>query len=517
MNNQPDNSNLSRRRFLLRCSKAGLSAAAACSLGYAFFDPSGPKASQPKEDGVVFPDFAVAAPDSKMSIVRGADRKITIERAFEALGGMGAYIQKDDRVLLKVNAAFASPPVLGATSHPDLVEAVCRLCYKAGASDVIVSDNPINDPASSFALTGIGRAAEAAGARVAFPRETAFRPAMIPQTQLLQNWPILFEPFQKINKVTGSIRISECVLCMNCLDGCCPRNIMTYGIHPSAGGEVLFPNLARREFVTAFVAGTAAIPMLRLSGTTGSNWNAGLIRPPGALAETDFLARCIKCGQCMRVCPTNVIQPALFQFGAEALWTPVLNFRIGTSVCQLNCIACGNLCPTAAIRPIWDTAERYENGKSETGIGQYFSKYPQDRSKIFLVTKAKSRNPDKMSIALEESLKRLQTDYVDLYFLHAVSGGELNDSIRAWAQKAKAANKIRFFGVSTHRNMEKVLTEAAQVDWIDGIMMTYNYRIMNTPAMQAAVKACVDKGIGLTAMKPRPKDNGASQARRPRN
>ncbi len=156
---------------------------------------------------------------------------------------------------------------------------------------------------------------------------------------------------------SGSIRTNECVLCMNCLDGCCPRNIMTYGIHPSAGGEVLSPNLARREFITAFVAGTAATPMLRLSGTTGSNWNAGLIRPPGALAETDFLARCIKCGQCMRVCPTNVIQPALFQFGAEALWTPVLNFRIGTSGCQLNCIACGNLCPTAAIRPI-DLDER---------------------------------------------------------------------------------------------------------------------------------------------------------------
>ncbi len=62
--------------------------------------------------------------------------------------------------------------------------------------------------------------------------------------------------------------------------------------------------------------------------------------------------RCIKCGQCMRVCPTNVIQPATLEAGLEGLWTPLLNFRVGTSGCQLNCIACGNVCPTSAIRPL---------------------------------------------------------------------------------------------------------------------------------------------------------------------
>ena len=54
----------------------------------------------------------------------------------------------------------------------------------------------------------------------------------------------------------------------------------------------------------------------------------------------------------MRICPTNVIHPAGLAGGIEGLWTPVLNFRIGTSGCQFNCIACGQLCPTAAIRPI---------------------------------------------------------------------------------------------------------------------------------------------------------------------
>jgi ferredoxin len=54
----------------------------------------------------------------------------------------------------------------------------------------------------------------------------------------------------------------------------------------------------------------------------------------------------------MRICPTNVIQPGGIEGGIENLWTPVLNNRIGSSGCQLNCVACGQVCPTAAIRPI---------------------------------------------------------------------------------------------------------------------------------------------------------------------
>jgi ferredoxin len=77
-----------------------------------------------------------------------------------------------------------------------------------------------------------------------------------------------------------------------------------------------------------------------------------LIRPPGSPAEEEFLARCTKCSQCMRVCPTNVLQPALLQGGLEGLWTPYLNNRIGSSGCQLNCVACSQTCPTGAIRPI---------------------------------------------------------------------------------------------------------------------------------------------------------------------
>jgi polyferredoxin/ferredoxin len=150
----------------------------------------------------------------------------------------------------------------------------------------------------------------------------------------------------------GPIRISECLMCMNCLDNCPTAKPLSYLPRPSAGGEVTGHGVTRRGFVAAAAAGLAAAPLAHLGGATGSNWSADLIRPPGSAAEEEFLARCLKCDACIRVCPTNVLQPAGLEHGWEALWTPVLNDRIGTSGCQLNCIACGHACPTGAIRPL---------------------------------------------------------------------------------------------------------------------------------------------------------------------
>jgi polyferredoxin len=150
---------------------------------------------------------------------------------------------------------------------------------------------------------------------------------------------------------TTEIRFNECILCVNCINEC-RHGLMTYQTVPSATGDIPGTNLSRRQFLTATISGAAVIPMLRVSGSLGSNWNPAVVRPPGALPENEFLSRCIKCGQCMRICPTNVIHPAGLESGIEGLWTPALNFRIGTSGCQFNCIACSHLCPTAAIRPI---------------------------------------------------------------------------------------------------------------------------------------------------------------------
>jgi predicted aldo/keto reductase-like oxidoreductase len=150
----------------------------------------------------------------------------------------------------------------------------------------------------------------------------------------------------------------------------------------------------------------------------------------------------------------------------------------------------------------WDTANSYGYGRSEEGIGKFFAKYPETRQQIFLVTKSGERDSDGMTELLNRSLKRMNTDYIDLYFVHGIrSIREVDNETRAWAKKAKAEGKIRFFGFSTHSNMEECMLEGAKLGWIDGIMMTYNYRLMHSNKMKEAVAACSEAGIGLTAMK----------------
>jgi polyferredoxin len=159
----------------------------------------------------------------------------------------------------------------------------------------------------------------------------------------------------------GNIRISECVLCFNCREEC-RDDLVVYQTRPSLSGEITNPDVSRRGFVLSLAGGIFAVPAIRLSNKLGTNWQHTVIRPPGALPEAEFLKRCIKCGQCMRVCPTNVIQPGGIEGGLENLWTPVLNNRIGSSGCQLNCVACGQICPTSAIRPI-TLAEKHGTGE----------------------------------------------------------------------------------------------------------------------------------------------------------
>jgi predicted aldo/keto reductase-like oxidoreductase len=150
----------------------------------------------------------------------------------------------------------------------------------------------------------------------------------------------------------------------------------------------------------------------------------------------------------------------------------------------------------------WDTAHSYSGGRSEKGVGKYFTRYPQDRKKIFLVTKSGAWSIKAMTRDLDESLERMQTDYADLFFVHGIRNiNAMDEDTRAWAEKAKAAGKIRFFGFSTHSNMAECLLGAAGLGWIDAIMTTYNYRLMHSDDMRRAVDACVRAGIGLTAMK----------------
>ncbi len=201
---QQNDKNIDRRQFLARAGKAGISIAAAGLISYQLYDRYGPATGVDAESLVTLPDFRV--PDKlgqTMSIVKGSDRKATVNKAIELLGGMERFVKRDETVAIKPNVAFASPPMLGATTHPELVAEVVRLCYKAGAKQVIVTDNPINDPASCFTLSGIGKAASKAGAKVVLPKAHLFRHTTLDGGKLIRNWPVFFGPFEKVDKLIG--------------------------------------------------------------------------------------------------------------------------------------------------------------------------------------------------------------------------------------------------------------------------------------------------------------------------
>lgn len=197
-----------RRDFLARAAKSGVAIAAAAGLGFWLHDRRGPVADAP-EHTAVLPDFSDPKLGRRMSIVTGTDRVKTVNRALQALGGIEQFVKKGDRVLLKVNAAFASPPSLSATTHPELVAELTRLCLAAGAASVIVTDNPINDPRSCFRLTGIARAAESNGAHLVVPKESLFKPFSLPGGRLIKNWPVLLEPFKGVTRLIGLAPVKD--------------------------------------------------------------------------------------------------------------------------------------------------------------------------------------------------------------------------------------------------------------------------------------------------------------------
>ncbi len=203
------NEKFTRRQFLSRSAKAGTAVIAACGFSYWLYDSSAPAPSVDTHSKSGFPNFSIPELENKMSIVHGENRVATLQTALNALGGMQTFITKGDRVLLKVNAAFASPPMLSATTHPLIVSELTRLCYRSGATSVWITDNPINDPASCFGLSGIDEAARSAGAKVLMPEERFFEPTTLADGRLIRNWPVLYEPFKDITKVIGVAPVKD--------------------------------------------------------------------------------------------------------------------------------------------------------------------------------------------------------------------------------------------------------------------------------------------------------------------
>ena len=195
---------------MARAGKAGASIAAAGTVSYLLYDPAGPTAAGKPEELVTLADFSIPhQPGRTISIVKGTNRVETVNKAIELLGGIKRFVKQGETVAIKPNVAFASPPMLSATANPELVAEVVRLCYNSGAKKVIVTDNPINDPLSCFTLSGIGKAAEAAGAEVILPKKHLFKHTSLEGGKLIRNWPIFFGPFEKIDKLIGIAPVKD--------------------------------------------------------------------------------------------------------------------------------------------------------------------------------------------------------------------------------------------------------------------------------------------------------------------
>ncbi|MBN1447966.1 MAG: 4Fe-4S binding protein [Bacteroidetes bacterium] len=158
---------------------------------------------------------------------------------------------------------------------------------------------------------------------------------------------------------------TDCHLCMNCVASC-PEAGIDFRFFPKREETTQKVSLTRRAVLSTAGAGMLAVPVLRAATHPGRTPDPTLVRPPGSLPEKEFLSRCIRCGECMNVCPNNALHPTLLQAGAEGIWSPMLMPRIG--YCEPTCVLCSQVCPTGAIDELTEAEKAWvpEAGKAET-------------------------------------------------------------------------------------------------------------------------------------------------------
>jgi len=150
-------------------------------------------------------------------------------------------------------------------------------------------------------------------------------------------------PTDAIDFENSKIDSAECIDCLACQYNC-PDLSIKYGRNLS----VVPFDITRRQVIFAIGSGLIAVPLAKT--LLHQKIQERLLRPPGSIPEADFLNACIHCGKCMKICPTNGLQPCILEAGFNGIWTPRLVPRIGG--CERNCNRCGQLCPTSAIRKL---------------------------------------------------------------------------------------------------------------------------------------------------------------------
>ncbi len=134
-----------------------------------------------KAGGQQQPIVVVAEKDKPTELVR---------KAIKALGGMGRFVKKGNKVLIKPNIAFARPPEGAANTNPEVVAELVRLCFEAGAKEVIVLDYTLDPARITYEMSGIAKAAEAKGARMVYVSPRDFVPIEVPKGKILSAYDV---------------------------------------------------------------------------------------------------------------------------------------------------------------------------------------------------------------------------------------------------------------------------------------------------------------------------------------
>jgi polyferredoxin len=172
-------------------------------------------------------------------------------------------------------------------------------------------------------------------------------------------------PMGAPGEVAEKIQLSECIQCRSCAEACHQKAI-SFPAFPSAdhGREYSPIDVSRRGFLYSAGGGLSVAFLADRTPFTGLRGKRQLIRPPGALPEAEFVRACVRCAECMKSCPTNTLQPCLWESGLTGLWTPKMDLRF--AACELNCSVCGKVCPTQAIRSL--SLEEKTHAKVGTAI-----------------------------------------------------------------------------------------------------------------------------------------------------
>ncbi len=149
-----------------------------------------------------------------------------------------------------------------------------------------------------------------------------------------------------------------------------------------------------------------------------------------------------------------------------------------------------------------DAADCYSGGMCEPAVGAFLARLGV-RSKYWITSKSDEHDPKAFEATLNESLEKLKTSYVDMYFLHMLQDPKyLSDDLKAVVTRLKKEKKLRFFGFSCHHgNVAPLLETAAATPWVDAVMFRYNFRQYGNTELNAAIDKAHKANVGLIAMK----------------